>query len=349
MSATLSYAALAEAVGRSLGEPAHSTLASMREPLELIFDDLARVALRPEGRRILAAEMGHAVAQRAALDAPGAAAGDLPRSPRGEVVVITGSPRTASTFLHQLMALDPRTATPTLAEGLSPTADPISATAYATSWLSVLDRLSPGLLDLHPMSPGGPDECITAMATSFVSERFLIAHALPSYGEWFDGHDHVDTYRGYASLLAQLYGDQPRLVLKAPAHLARLDAMAEAIPQTRYVILHRDPAAVDLSFARLVIAARRTYVDDVDERAARREWSTRLDRARRSVPSWAEATSHAVLHCDFAEVVSEPVSVLARIYAWLGWDFAEVRTGIEAGAIDLAATNRSTPTGRIRT
>jgi Sulfotransferase family len=340
MSAGLSYERLAAAVADEHGDPGLTTLASLREPLAPLFDDLSRVALHREGRRILAAEMLHAVGQRTALDAAGV---DGHGAPGGEVLVVTGSPRTASTFLHQLLALDRATTTPTLASGLSPTADPVSAAAYATSWVRVVERLSPDLLALHPMTPTGPDECLTAMAASFVSERYLIALDLPSYGRWFDGHDHAAIYRWYGSLLAHQFADASRLVLKAPAHLARLDALADAIPQARFVILHRDAAAVDVSFARLVIAARRVYAAEVDERGVMREWSPRLERARRTMPAWATTDGDRVLHLEFERIVAEPVAVVEEIYDWSGWDLTDPRAAFVSGALDLAVTHRAPP------
>jgi Sulfotransferase family len=97
-----------------------------------------------------------------------------------------------------------------------------------------------------------------------------------------------------------------------------------------------------------VIAARRVYAVDVDERAVMREWSPRLERARRSVPDWARADGQRVLHLDFESIVGEPVAAVERIYRWLGWDFDAVRSAVTAGAAELASTHRPTA-GPVRT
>ncbi len=326
---------LALQLGRVVGDAAAGdAIDAVALPLGLLVGDLGRADLSPAGARLVAAEMLRFLVVRADL---GTLADRDPFA--GEVVVVTGPPRTGSTFLHHLLALDPGTSRLTLARALSPTAPNDQARVFAAGYLAMADRLSPRLRRLHPMSADGPEECITALQPTFVSERFLCTFDLPTYGRWFEDQDLGSTYAWYSRLLGRLFPPTRPLVLKAPAHLARLDAFRSAFPSARYVLLDRDPDEVTSSFVELVSATRQVYARRVDADAISAEWGPRLERAREAVPAWAWVDHDRVRHVAFQELVGDPAHTLSALYDWLGWVPGPVQSSWPHEAAVLAATH----------
>lgn len=336
-----------------VGEVAAPTMAAVREPLELLAADLAGGALSPLGARLVAVELLRLLVIHSEIEEL-VRVGEVERvdeSDRvtegnaapvfdGEVVVITGPPRTGSTFLHGLFALDPRNDHLTLARALSPTAPDEAAVAYATKHLALADRLSPRLRILHPMSANGPEECITAMQPSLVSERFLCTFDLPQYGAWLDGSSLQATYDWYSGLVGSLFRGSGCVVLKAPAHLARLEVMRRSFPNARFVVLSRDLDVVTDSFVELVAAARQVYADSVDVAGIRDEWSPRIRAAVDSVPSWATHDNDRVKHLEFDRLTADPDRAMEELYEWLGWVPADDRGGRSRRIQDLAMHHR---------
>src|SRR5262249_4480332 len=103
-------------------------------------------------------------------------------------LVITGLPRTGSTFLHGVLAQDPPTLTPRHRELRSPSPPPERAT-YATDpriaraardirWFT---RLAPRFPAIHPVGAELPEECVVIMSHAFRSFQFSSTWFVPSY------------------------------------------------------------------------------------------------------------------------------------------------------------------------
>lgn len=318
-----------------VGDAAAPTMAAVRTPLDLLTADLADAALSPLGARLAAVEVLRLLVLHAEI-------AELEPAPAfaGQLVVITGPPRTGSTFLHGLFALDPANHHLTLARALSPTAPDDAARAYAAKHLALADRLSPRLRQLHPMSVEGPDECITAMLPSLVSEKFLCTFDLPRYGAWFDESSLQATYDWYSGLVGSLFQGSGRVVLKAPAHLARLEVMRRSFPTAKFIVLSRDLDVVTDSFVEVVAAARQVYAGSVDVARIRDEWSPRLRRGVDSVPSWAVHDNDRVKHVAFDRLIAEPNRTMEELYEWVGWVPASDREGRRRSARELATHHR---------
>lgn len=262
-----------------------------------------------------------------------------PKEADPEILIITGWPRTGSTFLHELCCLDPTVACWTLSSAMSPTATAAEGESYARSWLKIADRLSPELRRVHPMSLAGPEECIAVLAFRFCSERFAIQFDLPSYAKWLASESMSDSYEWYAGVIADQFAGSQRLVLKAPAHLGHLDALRSSFPAARIVILQRPIREVLRSFVELVQAARSVYSDSIDPHQIEKEWSLRLKMAA-EVPAWARAEGERVLYVQFDDLVRAPVATLERLYGWLNWPTEQIRKQVDPMIGSIASRHR---------
>jgi hypothetical protein len=310
--------ALRRRPGSSLSDP------MIVEGLRVLCDAIEHnVQLHQAGRRLLQAELLRVLDQRLAAEQAGVFDHEL-RPPWPRLVVITGLPRTASTFFHSCVAEDPGVVAPRLSQMLYPMNVDVRTGAVPTSTvqrvemeLSLAERLSPTLPSVHPMSPSSPEECIHALQLTLASEKFSFILPVPDYTEWLDAQDPKPRYRQLRQLYAHLFTEWPKardvLVVKAPTHAWWLDTVREELGPCRIIAMHRDPDEVRTSFERLLVALRTVFCDNegLQRRAAMdaKRWVRRWEEAveeigeavrvhKRSAPTWTTAMLRGALDRD---------------------------------------------------
>jgi hypothetical protein len=103
--------------------------------------------------------------------------------------VIVGLPRTGSTLLHNLLALEYGTGSLPYAELCSSSSMLRRRSAKATlgdvcSSLEFAEWADPSLRDLHPMQASWPEDCSLLLANTFTTLELSVPHPLPAYTEW---------------------------------------------------------------------------------------------------------------------------------------------------------------------
>ena len=251
--------------------------------------------------------------------------------PRG-AIVITGLPRTGTTVLHNLFALDPRNRFLRLWEALRPLpaasiAERAARIERARSWLQRFYEIVPGFQTIHPLAPEGPEECDALLQNSFVSQHFSDMFDAPEYSDWLLGADLTREYSHYALQLRVLAsGDRERApwVLKSQLHLGHLDALLQALPDALIVHCHREPLEAVASYASLMSALRRAYTVEVSSRAVGRQALQRCATALSGALAVRESEGGpAVVDVSYHEIVRDPVSVVRRIYRRAGRSLSE--------------------------
>ena len=239
-------------------------------------------------------------------------------------VFITGLPRSATSFLHSLLSLDPGNAVPRCWRLIHPY-PPAGALA---SWLCkaqvelqlrLFQCLNPGLSKLHQLSADEPQECTDITAHSFQSLRFDSTHHIPSYQAWLDAHGHLDAFRFHRRFLQHLEMQAPgrRWILKSPDHVFALDAIKSIYPDAKIVFLHRDPLSVVASCSKLTELLRRPFTNRIDRMEIGRQVSTRLIESTERMAKAASA-SNDILHLHYRDVVSAPLDAVKQLYAHSG-------------------------------
>ena len=111
-------------------------------------------------------------------------------------IFITGLPRSGSTFLHSMLALDPAVAVPRSWQLLYPypTRRPLTGAdnrqARVARQFAFFHLLSPELAGMHPLEVDAPQECTEITAQVFQSLRFDTIYRIPAYRDWLDRHGH---------------------------------------------------------------------------------------------------------------------------------------------------------------
>ncbi len=241
-------------------------------------------------------------------------------------IFITGMPRSGTTFLHNLLYLDPAN----LAVRCWETIYPCPARRHPSSradrrprkverQLAGFARLAPEIRSMHPMTAESPQECTEITGHVFRSLRFDTTHNVPAYRLWLDEAGHLAAYRFHKRFLKYLQRDHGpgRWILKCPDHVFALDAIRQVYPDARFVFLHRNPVEVLSSVAKLTEILRRPFTRRVDRLAIGRQVSERWARGAATLLEDAESGSGSadrVLHLDFRRLVRDPKSCVAALY-----------------------------------
>ncbi len=275
---------------------------------------------------VLAAR-GHAI--RSMAQTPGWDA-----APITAPIVITGVPRTGTTALHKLLAVDPQF------QGLqtwltgAPQPRPPRATWEANprfqrsvAELEARHREKPAALAAHAMAAEEVDECCLILRQGFVSNLFTCGWSAQSYDLWRREQSEAHCYAHFEQVLRLVGSNEPdkRWLLKNPGHVENLDALFTQFPDAKVIHTHRDPVKAIPSLCALLIGNHALFEEG---RMEERAWQMGLAETEK----WARAIRRAepvraahkdqvldVIHTDFH---GDPMGTVERIYAFCGLELA---------------------------
>jgi hypothetical protein len=255
--------------------------------------------------------------------------------------VVVGFPRTGTTLLQRLLASDPRSTSLKWWECRNPAPFPDwspatarrvrdSRIADAENQIQLMLEANPDLAAVHPLEAEAPDEDLMLLEHAFQSSTPAGMAHVPSYLRWHLEQDGRAAYRDHERFL-QFLQWQKRLrgesigswVLKAPHHMIHLDLVFEHYPGATIVQTHRDPLETLPSLASMSLELRRLASDSADPREAAwyaeitaRARIDRLEAVRRAMPT------ERFVDVWFTDVVSDPMSEVARIYERVALDLS---------------------------
>jgi hypothetical protein len=306
------------------------------EPLRRLIESLeAEARLNPMGRLATRYDLIHLLVNRLRMEEdrkrnPGIAEGETPRP-----IVIAGLPRTGTTLLHSLLALDPANRVPLTWETMYPSPPPETATFDTDRRIGLVDsqmrwfhRMVKGFNRIHPVGARLPIECLVITSHSFLSYQFETTHRLPSYLEWLEAQDLRPAYEVHRRFLQHLQWRCPgeRWVLKAPAHMFDFEALFSVYPDAQVVMTHRDPIAMTASNASLTATLRCAFSDEVDPvevgPECSRRWAEAISRALRSRDRGC-APAERFLDLYYDDLVADPIGAVRKVYAHFDLPFPQ--------------------------
>lgn len=246
-------------------------------------------------------------------------------------LIITGLPRSGTSFLHRLLVADPAAAAPLVWQTIHPYPEPSARRdrriAHVERQLRHFGRLAPALRSVHPLDACAPQECTEITAQVLQSLRFETVYHVPSYKAWLRVHGHAAAYRFHRRFLQHLqhqhraqHPDAPAYrnwVLKCPDHVFALDALRAAYPDARIVFLHRDPLKVLPSVAQLTEILRSPFTRRLDRREIGRtvveDWVAGAGRMVMEARAPTFPPSQ-VLHLRYRDLVQRPMETVRRLY-----------------------------------
>jgi len=247
---------------------------SWRDGLERFLADLGKSrTLRPGARQAIEGFAASTLRARLAIDNWLA---DHPRdaaAPVARPLFILGMPRAGTTFLLNLLCLDPQRRVYWHWEG-NRELPPARAghlhddRRIARRVAEVEAMLASGALPRnHHVELGDePTECNWMLGQDFKGYPWLVQTLVPDYFEWLlHEADMVAAYQHHARVLRVLQSAAPgNWTLKFPSHALALEAILAVYPDARIVMTHRDPlkpVASSCSLCDQILSLQNTTVD----------------------------------------------------------------------------------------
>jgi hypothetical protein len=239
---------------------------------------------------------------------------------------VVGLPRTGTTFLHTLLSADPANRAPLTWEVMEPSpptnAEKQQRIRRASQNLACLEWMAPNFRRIHPVGAQLPQECVSLMSPSFLSDQFDTMYNVPGYREWFLQQDLQPAYEFHRRFLQHLQERENgrRWILKAPTHMFALPTVLATYPDALFLQTHRAPLEAITSVSSLITILRRVFSDAVDPveigTEAMRYWSKTLTKF---IGERARLTPERIFDLSYIELRRDPIGAVRRVYKHFGW------------------------------
>lgn len=252
-------------------------------------------------------------------------------------IFILGFPRSGTTLTHNLFSSDPANRTIRLWEMRNPfveTETEISKAIEETKAMVVVAyKLSPKLVDIHPINAEWPDECSWLFRNSFASMVHAFSYFIPSYFEWITTRDMTEDYVYYRKQLQAILSLRHGcpLILKDPCHIWHIPELLKTFPDARILQLHRDPRQMVPSFISLCRALQEggmklRPLPEIGEYCVNM-LTTGLDRM---LTSREQLPKENFTDMGYFELLANPEAAMEKLYDQLGMTLSSNgRTGIQ--------------------
>jgi hypothetical protein len=301
------------------------------EGLSRLIDSCQRESqLNLIGRIVLRADLIRTLCSRLCMQQDREAYPSIVRQEIREPLFIVGLPRSGTTLLHTLLAVDPAHRVPLTWEVMTPSPptgdNEKQRIQRAISSCNCFNWLAPTFRQVHPVGAELPQECVSLMAPTFMSDQFDAMYYVPSYRAWFFRQDLRPAYEYHRRFLQhlQVRRNARRWVLKAPTHMFALPTLLSVYPDAIFVQTHRAPLDAMASVSSLITILRRVFSDAVDPQTVCCEaidyWSNTMDRFLQERGRLAE---HRICDVSYVEIRRDPLVAVRRIYAHFGWSLSQ--------------------------
>src|SRR5882672_9157254 len=243
-----------------------------------------------------------------------------------EPVFIVGLPRSGTSLLDRLLSADPEHRCPLMWEVRAPappTRDQeIGRIQRATQSCNFFNGRVPTGRYVHAIGAEVPQECVSLMTPTFLSDQFDAMYYVPSYRAWFFRQDLRSAYEYHRRFLQQLQFRRAarRWILKAPTHMFAMPALLSVYPDALFVQTHRTPIDAMASVSSLVTILRSAFSDAVDPFIVSREaidyWSETMDKF---LSERDRLAGNRICDIQYDEIRREPIGAVRRIYEYFGW------------------------------
>lgn len=296
-----------------------------REGLAVLLATYERVGLRPGGRKRTRGRIVQLLANRLKIAKAFREHPEILARTIARPMYLTGLPRTGTSALFNLLAIDPA-ARPLLTwEGMFP--DPLGRPLAAgeedprlvglRAYYARQRAKDPDFDKIHYVDADTPEECVLLLAHAFRDVQIGIEPLMSPYREWFEAQDLRPAYAYYRDVLKLLDWQRPgrHWLLKSPAHLWALDVLVDLFPDCSIVQTHRDPREILASYCSMMgalMSIRETY-DKVElGHAVLDHLATAITRGM----SARDASDPArFIDVDYRGFLADPMATVERIYA----------------------------------
>jgi sulfotransferase family protein len=301
-----------------------------REALSRLLDSCQDEAqLNLVGRIALKTDLLEILSARLQMERDRQMYPDIARQEISEPLFILGLPRSGTSVLHRLLGADPEHRSPLMWEVRSPSPptrhDEKRRIQRAAQSCNFFNWLVPTFRHAHTVGAEVPQECVSLMTPTFLSDQFDAMYYIPSYRAWFFRQDLRRAYEYHRRFLQHLQFRRAahRWILKAPTHMFALPALLSVYPDAVFVQTHRTPVDAMASVSSLMTILRSAFSDAVDPFIVSREaidyWSETMSRF---LPERDRLAHNRICDVQYDDIRRDPIPVIRRIYEFFGWSLS---------------------------
>ena len=254
-------------------------------------------------------------------------------------IVLTGLPRSGTTYFQYMFDQDPSLRMLRTWEGdrpvPPPASDPASVTRRRQASLSSARRTRRAMggdaIDaMHLTDVDGPQECLAILDQTFINPGLLWTHSAGRYLMFLLHSADLRAAYEYHKRVLQLlqWGSAPqRWALKWPCHLLALDTIRSVYPDASFVVTHRDPVQALASNCSLAHTLRARANPAADPRQTGRDMlalvRTHVDRLLEFDVAQSKAGRQQPVHVDYYQLVEDPVAVMPAVFEAIGLEWTD--------------------------
>lgn len=287
--------------------------------LELICRLIERHnSLNNLGRKVLIRGLAHNLINNFAIRQSIARDPSIACEPLPAPVFITGLPRTGTSLMHRLMALDENNRSLKLHEALMPAGSAEKAgyrKSYAETWSGFMNRIMPNVRHMIEVNTESPIECCFLKRNSLLCHSLSYQASIGDLGENWLRRDLLEECYDLYRLQLQLIQRQSlggRWLLKCPSHYPAIELVYSRFPDAVIVTTSRDISEVISSFTSLISTIRSNLSSGLSKDSVALEL---MHNIRRQIEMHRESGSAGrATDISYADLARDPVGCVSEIY-----------------------------------
>ena len=244
---------------------------------------------------------------------------DLP-SPANPVFV-TGLPRSGTTFLFNLLALDNSHRSPRYWEIMS--LMPLVKNKFdikRREWkinaeLKFARTIIPKLRNMHHIRANSPEECELLATINVRSFVYMCMANVPEYVEYLKDCSFVFKWHKRFFQVLEINGRPKRWLLKDPSHIGHIPEILTTYPNAKFINIHRDPMESVASFCSLAKNIRSAFSKNVNPEQIGEVildfWQHSL---QKGIQAKENLSSDQIIDISYSNFIDDPLNILKDIY-----------------------------------
>jgi len=254
---------------------------------------------------------------------------DLRLPEPADPIFVTGLPRSGTTFLFNLLSLDPNHRSPLYWEIMNPL--PLVKTSQQKKWrqnkinfqLKFARTIIPKLRAMHHIRGETPEECMLIATMNIRSIVYLCMADVPEYAEYLKSCSFESVFLWHKRFLQVLeLTERPkRWLLKDPSHIGHIPEIFSTYPNAKFINIHRDPVESIGSFCSLIKNVRLGFTKSVNkERIGEMVVDFWKDKLYKGMTDKESLHSDQIANISYPEFIDNPIITLKKTYAKIGLD-----------------------------
>jgi len=244
-------------------------------------------------------------------------------------IFVTGLPRSGTTYLFNLLALDSNHRSPRYWEIMSPL--PLTKTDFdikKREWkvnaeLKFARTIIPKLKHMHHIRAQTPEECELLATINVRSFVYMCMANVPEYVEYLKdcSFDSVFMWHKKFFQMLELTGRPERWLLKDPSHIGHIPEILKTYPNARFINIHRSPMESIASFCSLTKNIRSAFSKNVDPKQIGDVildfWQHNLNKG---LVEKQKLSHEQIIDVSYSEFIANPLLTIKNIYTHFGLD-----------------------------